>query len=69
MRNKKIPKYAYSEQLLIDRIKDCDTIEELVETCDFYNEMQSENLILITYRIKIETQKQQLKIIYNNPKI
>lgn len=61
-----IPKYAYPEQLLIDRMKDCKTIEELTEVGAFYNDMQKENLITITNKMRMFCMVKQQEIIYND---
>lgn len=61
-----LPTYAYRERLLIARVQDCKSIEELVDTGIFYRDMAAENLIRITWRIRYAIARQQEKIIFNN---
>lgn len=60
------PRYAYPEKLLIEKMNSCKTLDDLVETGNFYKEMAEENLITITTRMRLFCQVKQQQLIFKS---
>jgi len=58
------PRPQYTEALLVRLIRETATMEELTDLCKLYMDLEMQNDIIITLKVKAEVGLQQQTIIY-----